>query len=73
MTMPNLPVAELENGYHWWHRFNPRNWRGETWRAEFERRVKATEASVRSAHDRINDFNERMAQHNGSCNCSGSK
>jgi hypothetical protein len=41
----------------------PRNWRGETSKQELERRVKALEASVQSAHDRINEFDERFAIH----------
>ena len=68
--IPTLPTVELDDSHHWWHRFNPRNWRGETWRAEYERRVRALEASVQNAHDRINDFNERLE--NGRRNSSGS-
>jgi hypothetical protein len=40
----------------------PRNWRGETTRQELERRVKALEASVQSAHDRINEVDERLGE-----------
>jgi hypothetical protein len=36
-----------------------RNWLYETKTQELERRVKALEASVVAAHDRINDINER--------------
>jgi hypothetical protein len=42
---------------------SPRNWRGETSRQELERRVKALEASVQSAHDRINEMDERLGVH----------
>jgi hypothetical protein len=41
----------------------PRNWRGETRNQELERRVKALEASVQSAHDRINEMDERHGSH----------
>jgi len=41
-----------------WHR--SRNWLHETKKQELERRLKAVESSVRNAHDRINQFDERM-------------
>jgi hypothetical protein len=44
-------------------RLRPRNWRGETRNQELERRVKALEASVQSAHDRINEMDERHGSH----------
>jgi predicted nucleic acid-binding Zn-ribbon protein len=40
-----------------------KNWLHETKIQELERRVKALEASVQSAHDRINELDERLGRH----------
>lgn len=40
--------------------FNPRNWQGETWKAEFTRRLEATEGSVQEAHLRLNGYDNTI-------------
>lgn len=42
---------------------NPLNWLAETTHQEFRRRIEALEASVQSAHERLNDSNNALNEH----------
>ena len=68
--MMPLNMPQIEYNTHWWDRFKPKNWLHETKDQEFLRRLQAVESSVQNAHDRINHFDERLA--NGRSDNSGS-
>jgi hypothetical protein len=66
MTVPYDPrlLTDLNKRRSLWSRlFGRPNWLGETWKAEYMRRLQAAEASVRNAHDRINELDTRMSEH----------
>ncbi len=64
--VPSPQMQEINKRLGFWRGMFARpNWLGETRRQEQERRLRAVEASVRNAHDRINDLDLRKANRNG--------